>query len=218
MGDVEKVPDLVEFTAKSSVVENEGQTKSPSKSTSKPTLKPTNSQSNVTSIKHAKPSAKTTKTSKKPPPPKPTRRSTRFIRRSSIGSASKAVEDPITLEDDTNSDSYDSVEDSLYRPAPEDSSSDDVDIVSGVSASKRKDDRFRNDPQYARDKEKEKIMREDDGLVVENSDEDIDWDQVMGNFEVNHGSYDAYDPLADDSDGKDSWESLEMKTPPNSED
>ncbi|RYR50269.1 hypothetical protein Ahy_A07g036879 [Arachis hypogaea] len=42
-------------------------------------------------------------------------------------------------------------------------------------------------------KGKEKVLVEDDGIVVENSDEEVGWLQVLGK---NHGShYDAYDPI-----------------------
>ncbi|MED6157685.1 hypothetical protein PIB30_025629 [Stylosanthes scabra] len=41
---------------------------------------------------------------------------------------------------------------------------------------------------------------------------------VLGQNHVSGSSYDPYDFFADESDGKESCESLELKTPPNSED
>ncbi|MED6220881.1 hypothetical protein PIB30_049008 [Stylosanthes scabra] len=64
---------------------------------------------------------------------------------------------------------------------------------------------------------KEKILLEDDGLVTQNSDEELDWAQVLGQNGDGGTSYDAYDPYPHDSDGGDSWHSLELKTPPNSD-
>ncbi|MED6178854.1 hypothetical protein PIB30_111446, partial [Stylosanthes scabra] len=66
-------------------------------------------------------------------------------------------------------------------------------------------------------KAREEIMVEDDGLVAD-SDSDDALGLVFGrdeNLAEEDEEDDAYDA---DSDGKDSWHSLEMKSPPNSED
>ncbi|RYR72019.1 hypothetical protein Ahy_A02g006222 [Arachis hypogaea] len=61
---------------------------------------------------------------------------------------------------------------------------------------------------------KEKICVDEDAYVEGNSDIEVDFGKVGTD---KNDDYDAYDP-GTDSDGANSWHSLEMKTPPNSED
>ncbi|XP_072055934.1 uncharacterized protein [Arachis hypogaea] len=61
---------------------------------------------------------------------------------------------------------------------------------------------------------KEKICVDKDAYVEGNSDVEVDFGKVGTD---KNDDYDAYDP-GTDSDGANSWHSLEMKTPPNSED
>ncbi|RYR21633.1 hypothetical protein Ahy_B03g066941 [Arachis hypogaea] len=103
--------------------------------------------------------------------------------------------------------------DSLYKPGPQDSSTES-DIEGGLSAAKLREFKLEHALGAAWKKRKEKIVKEDDSLVVENSDEEVDWLQVLDNRGNNQESYDAYDPIHDDSDGNDSWKSEELKTPP----
>ncbi|RYQ83006.1 hypothetical protein Ahy_B10g101616 isoform A [Arachis hypogaea] len=56
----------------------------------------------------------------------------------------------------------------------------------------------------------------DSDIDVENSDEEVDWLQVLRNNEGSH--YDAYNPMHDDSDGNGSWQSKELKISPDSKD
>ncbi|RYR42745.1 hypothetical protein Ahy_A08g039188 [Arachis hypogaea] len=179
-----------------------------SKSATKPKLKNKPSTSKVI----------TTKPTNKPQP-KPTSVDfvkTKPITRSSIRSASKIVESQDDR-DQTNSssDSYDSVKDSLYRPDSFESSNDS-DIDGGISEARKRNLKFKNALESAWKKGKEKVLVKDDRIIVESSDEEVDWLQVLGN---NYGSYyDAYDPMHDYSDEKYSWQSKELKTSPDSED
>ncbi|RYR12951.1 hypothetical protein Ahy_B04g070209 isoform A [Arachis hypogaea] len=99
----------------------------------------------------------------------------------------------------------------ITRSSARSASSTDSDIDGGISEAKKRDLKFKHAPGFAWKKGKEKVLVEDDKIVVENSNEEVDWLQVLGK---NHGShYDAYDPMHDDADGKDSWQSEELKTP-----
>ncbi|RYR73108.1 hypothetical protein Ahy_A02g007418 [Arachis hypogaea] len=87
----------------------------------------------------------------------------------------------ISLDDNNDSDSdshdsYESAEDSLYKPGPQDSSTES-DIEGGLSAARLREFKLKHAPGAAWKKGKEKIVEEDDGLVVENSDEEVDWAQ-----------------------------------------
>ncbi|RYR52386.1 hypothetical protein Ahy_A06g027316 isoform B [Arachis hypogaea] len=119
--------------------------------------------------------------------------------------------------DALSSDSYDSDEDSLYKPrAEESSSSDDGYYDNDVCKAKtvEKDIRFKHAPAAAFSKHKDQVTIEDDAYVEEVSDGDVDLGFVGG---TGDDAYNAYDPGAD-SDSANSWHSEEMKTPPNSED
>ncbi|XP_057756370.1 uncharacterized protein LOC130975624 [Arachis stenosperma] len=123
----------------------------------------------------------------------------------------------ISLDDSNSSDSdshdsYESAEDSLYKPGPQDSSIES-NIEGGLSAARLREFKLKHAPGAVWKKHKEKIVEKDDNLVVENSDEEVDWVQVLGNRENNQESYDAYDPIHDDSDGNDSWRSEKLKNP-----
>ncbi|RYR27995.1 hypothetical protein Ahy_B01g052076 [Arachis hypogaea] len=118
--------------------------------------------------------------------------------------------------DSDSHDSYKSAEDSLYKPGAQDSSTES-DIEGGLSTARLREFKLKHAPGAAWKKGNEKIVEEDDGLVVENSDEEVDWVQVLGNRENNKKSYDAYDPIHDDSGENDSWKSEELKTPLNSD-
>ncbi|RYR12952.1 hypothetical protein Ahy_B04g070209 isoform B [Arachis hypogaea] len=200
--------------------------KSKPKAKSKP--KPKLTPSNTTKTNHAssksarKPKPKNKPSSSKVTITKPTNKpqpkstlvnyaKTKPITRSSARSASKIVKSQDGGDrTSSSSDSYNSVEDSLYRLDPFESSTDS-DIDGGISEAKKRDLKFKHAPGFAWKKGKEKVLVEDDKIVVENSNEEVDWLQVLGK---NHGShYDAYDPMHDDADGKDSWQSEELKTP-----
>ncbi|RYR30858.1 hypothetical protein Ahy_B01g055628 [Arachis hypogaea] len=118
--------------------------------------------------------------------------------------------------DALSSDSYDSDEDSLYKPMIEDSSSDDDAYDNDVCKAKtvKKDIIFKHAHAAAFAKDKDQVTVEDDAFVEEVSDGDVDLCFVGG---TGDDAYNAYDPGAD-SDGTNSWHSEEMKTPPNSED
>ncbi|RYQ98395.1 hypothetical protein Ahy_B08g094435 [Arachis hypogaea] len=76
--------------------------------------------------------------------------------------------------DALSSDSYDSDEDSLYKPRIEDSSSDDDDYDNDVCKAKtvKKDIRFKHAPAAAFAKDKKQVTVEDDAFVEEVSDGD----------------------------------------------
>ncbi|RYR05295.1 hypothetical protein Ahy_B06g085160 [Arachis hypogaea] len=94
-----------------------------------------------------------------------------------------------------------SAKDNLYKLDPFKGSSDS-NIDGGISEAKKRNLKFKHAPGSVWKKGKEKVLVEDDGIIVENSDEEVDWLQVLGNNDGSH--YDAYDPMHDDSDGKDS--------------
>ncbi|XLT56520.1 hypothetical protein HN873_049124 [Arachis hypogaea] len=116
--------------------------------------------------------------------------------------------------DALSSDSYDSDEDSLYKPRTEDSSSNDDDYDNDVCKAKtvKKDIRFKHAPADAFVKDKDQVTIEDDAFVEEVLDGDVDLCFVGGTWD---DAYNAYDPGAD-SDRANSWHSEEMKTLPNS--
>ncbi|XLR44337.1 hypothetical protein S83_028997 [Arachis hypogaea] len=114
--------------------------------------------------------------------------------------------------DALSSGSYDSDEDSLYKPRIEDSSSDnDDDYDNDVCKVKtvKKDIRFKHAPTAAFAKDKDEVTIEDDAFVEEVSDRDVDLCFVRGTWD---DAYNAYDPGAG-SDEENSWHSEEMKTP-----
>ncbi|MED6125899.1 hypothetical protein PIB30_073035 [Stylosanthes scabra] len=139
---------------------------------------------------------------------------TRSATRVSPGKGKKIVQTPISGDDgSSSSDSYDSVEDNLYMPKADELSSNDEDEDDFIVTQARKNDcKRKNGSHINLKKEREEIMVDDDGLIVD-SDSDVDLGQVFGNETNVARDHDAYDA---DSDGKDSWESLEMKIPPNS--
>ncbi|RYR43035.1 hypothetical protein Ahy_A08g039459 [Arachis hypogaea] len=98
---------------------------------------------------------------------------TKHIIKSSARLASKIVESQDGgHRTSSSSDSYDSVEDSLYRPDPFESSSDS-NIDGGISEARKRDLKFKHAPGSAWKKGKEKVLLEDDGIVVESSDEEL---------------------------------------------
>ncbi|XP_016207146.1 uncharacterized protein LOC107647593 [Arachis ipaensis] len=90
----------------------------------------------------------------------------------------------------------------ITRLSARSASSSDSNIDGGISEAKKRNLKFKHAPGSVWKKGKEKVLVEDDGIIVENSDEEVDWLQVLGNNDGSH--YDAYDPMHDDSDGKDS--------------
>ncbi|MED6183200.1 hypothetical protein PIB30_035802 [Stylosanthes scabra] len=163
------------------------------------------------------------KTEAKPKPNPPSKKSTKAAMvstkiptRKSPRSACKSVHIAQNL-DGSSSDSYDFVKDALYKPRREESSSDD-DVECGISQPKRMRTKKKHETNPKLSKMKDKILVEEDSTVTQDSDEEVDWAAVLGHNHGDGASYDAYDPFPNDSDGKDSWESLELKTPPNSED
>ncbi|MED6125114.1 hypothetical protein PIB30_065598 [Stylosanthes scabra] len=123
--------------------------------------------------------------------PKPTPPVTKL----STSSRRKVVNAHVREKDSSSSsDSYESTEDGLYKPLA-------YKLLNFKHAS-------RGDWK----KGKRAIIMEDDENVVENSNEEIDWAAVLGRNEDDN-AYDAFDPVHDDSDGKDSLKSEELKTP-----
>ncbi|RYR31673.1 hypothetical protein Ahy_B01g056538 [Arachis hypogaea] len=185
------------------------------KSTSKPVPKPNLTSNTIKS---------TPKSGPKPNPTPKSAHKSKATSSKSIHTATRSstrlkgrVKTYVSLDDSNGSDrdshdSYESVEDILYKPGAQDSSTES-DIEGGLPAARLREFKLEHAPGAAWKKGKEKIVEEDDGLVVENSDEEVDWVQVLGNRENNQESYDAYDPIHDDSDGNDSWKSEELKTP-----
>ncbi|MED6203229.1 hypothetical protein PIB30_113519, partial [Stylosanthes scabra] len=106
----------------------------------------------------------------------------------------------------------------MYTPKADEVYSEDDDEDDLIVTQARKKDWKRNQGAGINlKKAREEIMLEDDGLVVD-SDSDVDLGDVFGN-NTNAAGDDATNEAYDvHSDGNDSWESLEMKTPPNSED
>ncbi|QHO13089.1 uncharacterized protein DS421_15g512560 [Arachis hypogaea] len=158
--------------------------------------------------------------SEKSIPPTTTKKSETSVKKNSKSTPKKGKKvvgevPSVTLSSDS-SDSYESVEDELYRPGPEafESSSDDESDSEVATARPR-------ELKMKKNKAKGKICLEDlceeDELIVQNSDEEVDLGQVIGKAPEVQPPYDAFDAYHDDSDGNDSWKSEEMKTPPNSD-
>ncbi|RYQ85521.1 hypothetical protein Ahy_B10g105090 [Arachis hypogaea] len=117
----------------------------------------------------------------------------------------------------SSNDSYESAEDSLYKPGAIESSSK-IETDNGRFEVTKKNHKLKHAPGSAWSKGKQKMLLEEDMLVV-NSDEEVDLVEVLGNKTVAEGGeYDTYDPYFADSDGNASWYYEEMKTPPNSKD
>ncbi|RYR07903.1 hypothetical protein Ahy_B05g075396 [Arachis hypogaea] len=118
----------------------------------------------------------------------------------------------VTLSSDS-SDSYESVEDELYRPGPEafESSSDDESDSEVATARPR-------ELKMKKNKAKGKICLEDlceeDELIVQNSDEEVDLGQVIGKAPEVQPPYDAFDAYHDDSDGNDSPQAPKIRWKP----
>ncbi|MED6187336.1 hypothetical protein PIB30_075445 [Stylosanthes scabra] len=127
----------------------------------------------------------------------------------------KIVQNPTTRGGGSNSSDSDEIdEDHLYIPKDSELSSEDDDDFMVTQARKR-DNRRKHAYDTDLRKVREEIMLEDDGLVVDDSDSNIDLGKVFGDDAGGDGDQGANDG---DSDGNESWESLEMRTPPNSED
>ncbi|RYR50854.1 hypothetical protein Ahy_A06g025857 [Arachis hypogaea] len=121
--------------------------------------------------------------------------------------------------DEESSKTDDSSEDEPYKPVREDSSSDSCaadPVPSPKVKGKKKTSKgsASQDNGKGKNKMKEKICVDEDAYVEGNSDVEVDFGKVGTD---KNDDYDAYDP-GTDSDGANSWHSLEMKTPPNSED
>ncbi|MED6209819.1 hypothetical protein PIB30_058336 [Stylosanthes scabra] len=179
--------------------------------------KPTTTRPNSMKPSHAKTNSSAQPNFDKPNSKPNAKPQTRSATRVSPRKGKNVVQTP-TIGDDgsSSSDSYDSVEDNLYMPRADELSSEDEDDFI-VTQARKKDCKRKNGVGNDLRKAREEIMVEDDGLVV-GSNSDIDLGEVFGNETNVGGEADAYDAHDADSDGKDSWESLEMKTPPNSED
>ncbi|RYR32407.1 hypothetical protein Ahy_A10g046981 [Arachis hypogaea] len=94
-------------------------------------------------------------------------------------SSSKGKPIHIEIDSSDSHDSYDSVEDSLYKPGGEKSSSDDEDSLK-ISAAKTKKFKSKHASQGHLSKEKRKILLEYDGLVVGESDSGEDDNYFFG--------------------------------------
>ncbi|KAL4392134.1 hypothetical protein AHAS_Ahas03G0314700 [Arachis hypogaea] len=137
-----------------------------------------------------------------------------FGRASVKGNDLKTVFVSLSSEEESSDshDSYDSVEDEPYRPAADDVSSEEEEVVGQRSTGKKSDAKDVN--------EKSSVMLEDDGIVCAESgseDDEFFFGPIPKVGETG-AYYDAQDGAYDESDGEESWHSEEMKTPPNSED
>ncbi|MED6209419.1 hypothetical protein PIB30_054528, partial [Stylosanthes scabra] len=183
------------------------------KSAKSNSIKPITPRPNFVKSIHAKPNC--AQPSSDEPIAKPTSKKpqTRSAIRVSLRKGKKVVQTPRSRDDGSSgNDSYDSVEENMYTPKADELSSEDEDEDDFIITQARKKDRKRKTGSDINlKKAREKIMVDDDGLVVD-SDSDVYLGQVFGNEKNVAGDHDA------DSDGKDSWESLEMKIPPSSED
>ncbi|RYR13956.1 hypothetical protein Ahy_B04g070680 isoform A [Arachis hypogaea] len=185
--------------------------------------------SNVNSNMESQPKPKSKCKPKTVPKPKPmprqnnVTRTRRYCLRSVGKGISKAKEnasDHVLLSSDSDShDSYESAEDEAYKPQEPDDSSDESDIGYTVPSQKKKvkkpNARKKVQAESGKEKGKAKVCVDDDGFVEDVSDEDVDIGFVGGG--IKGDNHDAFDP-GSESDGGNSWHSLEMKTPPNSED
>ncbi|RYR04139.1 hypothetical protein Ahy_B06g083723 [Arachis hypogaea] len=137
-----------------------------------------------------------------------------------ISKAKKNASDHVLLSSDSDShDSYESAEDEAYKPQEPDDSSDESGIGYTVPSQKKKvkkpNARKKVQAESRKEKGKAKVCVDDVGFVEDVSDEDVDIGFVGGG--IKGDNHDAFDP-GSESDGGNSWHSLEMKTPPNSED
>ncbi|RYQ95629.1 hypothetical protein Ahy_B08g090971 isoform A [Arachis hypogaea] len=137
-----------------------------------------------------------------------------------ISKAKENASDHVLLSSDSDShDSYESAEDEAYKPQEPDDSSDESGIGYTVPSQKKKvkkpNARKKVQAESGKEKGKAKVCVDDDGFVEDVSDEDMDIGFVGGG--IKGDNHDAFDP-GSESDGGNSWHSLEMKTPPNSED
>ncbi|RYR42639.1 hypothetical protein Ahy_A08g039101 [Arachis hypogaea] len=123
--------------------------------------------------------------------------------------------DTVVLSD--SSDSYESAEDSAYKPGAEESLSDE-EVTNTILQDKRKEVNRKHPKKVKLSKLWKEILEPDDGLVHEDDSGDEFFFGQSGNHSPDIGGYDAHDEYHDESDGADSWHSEEMKTPPNSED
>ncbi|MED6196804.1 hypothetical protein PIB30_050731 [Stylosanthes scabra] len=105
-----------------------------------------------------------------------------------------------------------------YMPTADELSSEDEDEDEiRITQVRKNDSNRKRGADMDLKKAREDIMLKDDGLVVD-SNSDVDLGQMFrndANIARKHEVYDTYDA---DSDGKESWESLQMKTPPNFKD
>ncbi|RYR10458.1 hypothetical protein Ahy_B05g078897 [Arachis hypogaea] len=202
----------------STVSKNQNQTKKPINKVSgaKPN-KPTGSIQPTKPIKTTQ-NTKTDKTNKSKQPNKNSISRRPCTRSGARGFQSKVFNNEIPFE--VSSDSYESAEDSLFKPTlDEDSSSNsDTGVKNVNNGSRNRVNKNHNEKILTNvgplAKGKEKILVEDDAFVQEVSDEEVDLG-FIGSFA--EGVEYSLDPGAD-SDGANSWHSEEMKTPLNSED
>nr|XP_025669758.1 uncharacterized protein LOC112769454 [Arachis hypogaea] len=130
----------------------------------------------------------------------------RYITRSQ-GWRKQASKEPVQLNVDSSSDSYESAEDSLYKPHMPldslDSSSDNNDDVSPSS------DRRKRKTASDKDKGKKKVVNDEDtsrppSMDASDYEKEVDDDENEENLQLSFSD--------------DSWKSDELKTPPDSED
>ncbi|RYR30938.1 hypothetical protein Ahy_B01g055725 isoform A [Arachis hypogaea] len=205
------------------------QAKSNARMVKDPPVKPTTEKDPPRSLSMSQPKPKSKCKPKTVPKPKPmprqnnVTRTRRYCLRSVGKGISKAKEnasDHVLLSSDSDShDSYESAEDEAYKPQEPDDSSDESGIGYTVPSQKKMvkkpNARKKVQAESAKEKGKAKVCVDDDGFVEDVSDEDVDIGFVGGG--IKGDNHDAFDP-GSESDGGNSWHSLEMKTPPNSED
>ncbi|QHN78550.1 proteoglycan 4-like [Arachis ipaensis] len=173
----------------------------PKNNKSEKSIPPTTTKKSETSVKKNSKSTPKKGAVKKVPIPLP-KRVTRSASRFAPKEKKVVGEVPsVTLSSDS-SDSYESAKDELYRPGSEafESSSDDESDSEVATARPR-------ELKMKKNKAKGKICLEDlceeDELIVQNSDEEVDLDQVIGKAPELQPPYDAFDAYHDDSDGND---------------
>ncbi|RYR23413.1 hypothetical protein Ahy_B03g068649 [Arachis hypogaea] len=123
--------------------------------------------------------------------------------------------DTVVLSESDCSDSYESAEDSAYKPGAEESSSDE-EVTNIILQGKRKEVNRKHPKKVKESNLWKEILEPDDGLVPEDDsgeDDEFFFGQPGGQS-PNIGAYDAHDEYHDESDGADSWHSEEMRTPP----
>ncbi|MED6116191.1 hypothetical protein PIB30_097852 [Stylosanthes scabra] len=164
----------------------------PQKCVSPKSSKPTSAKPYSAKPTHAKPNSTQPKSNKPTAKPNSDKPQTRSVTKVNPRKGRKVVQTPISRDDGSSSiDSYGSVEDNLYMPTADELSSEDEDEDGFIVTQARKKDYL---------------------------DSDVDLGQVFGNDANVAGDHDAYDVYDADFDGNASWESLEMKNPPNFED